>query len=108
MKDYSLNQHLDKLKIGQNILAIQALNKGASGSDFLFSCQLEGVTDQLAPRNDPPENLNDLNRGINGSFINILFQFPIRPTVILLRMRPSAMRIRNQYFSITFILRDIL
>ena len=76
MKDYSLNQHLDKLKIGQNILAIQALNKGKSGSDFLFSCQLEGVTDQLAPRNDPPENLNDLNRGINGSFYRYSFPVP--------------------------------
>ena len=76
MKDYSLNQHLNKLKVGQNILAIQALNKGKSGSDFLFSCQLEGVTDQLAPRNDPPENLNDLNRGINGSFYKYTFPIP--------------------------------
>ena len=42
MKDYSLNQHLNKLKIGENVLAIRALNKGKSGSDFLFSCQLEG------------------------------------------------------------------
>ena len=76
MKDYSLNQHLNKLKIGENILAIQALNKGKSGSDFLFSCQLEGVTDQLAPRNDPPENLNDLNRGINGSYYRYSFPIP--------------------------------
>ena len=73
IKDYSLNQYLDKLIIGQNILAIQALNKGKSGSDFLFSCQLEGVTDQLAPRNDPPKTLNDLNRGINGSFYRYFF-----------------------------------
>lgn len=76
MKDYSLNEYLEKLIIGQNILAIQALNKGISGSDFLFSCQLEGVTDQLAPRNDPPVTLNDLNRGINGSFYRYFFPVP--------------------------------
>ena len=40
MREYPLDDHIDKLRVGQNIIAIQALNKGKSGSDFLFSCQL--------------------------------------------------------------------
>jgi len=40
MREYPLDDHIDKLRVGQNILAVQALNKGASGADFLFSCQL--------------------------------------------------------------------
>ena len=43
MIQYSLDDHMDKLKNGQNLLAIQALNKGKIGSDFLFSCQLGGL-----------------------------------------------------------------
>ena len=35
-----LHDHIDKLRVGENIIAIQALNKGKSGSDFLFSCNL--------------------------------------------------------------------
>ncbi|MFP6873049.1 MAG: hypothetical protein VCA55_06005 [Verrucomicrobiales bacterium] len=78
MTDYSLNNHLNKLVNGENILAIHALNLGR-GSDFLFSCQLEGTTNAVAPRNDPPVNLNDLNRGINGSFYR--YYFPIDSAV---------------------------
>ena len=40
LKEFSLDDHIDKLRVGQNIIAIQALNKGKSGSDFLFSCNL--------------------------------------------------------------------
>ena len=46
MVDHCLNDHMNKLVNGPNILAIQALNKGKSGSDFLFSCQLEGITSE--------------------------------------------------------------
>ncbi len=77
MVDYSLNNHMNKLVNGENILAIQALNLGR-GSDFLFSCQLEGTTNAIAPRNDPPLNLNDLNRGITGSYYR--YYFPIDST----------------------------
>ncbi len=75
MKDFSLNNHMNKLVNGENILAIQALNLGR-GSDFLFSCQLEGTTAEVAPRNDPPQNLNDLNRGISGSYYRYYFDIP--------------------------------
>jgi hypothetical protein len=78
MVDYPLNNHLNKLVNGENILAIHALNLGR-GSDFLFSCQLEGTTNAVAPRHDPPLNLNDLNRGINGSYYR--YYFPIDSTV---------------------------
>jgi len=40
LKEFSLDDHIDKLRVGENIIAIQALNKGKSGSDFLFSCNL--------------------------------------------------------------------
>ena len=40
LKEFSLDDHIDKLRVGQNIITIQALNKGKSGSDFLFSCNL--------------------------------------------------------------------
>jgi hypothetical protein len=49
MVDHSLNCHMNKLVNGPNILAIQALNLGR-GSDFLFSCQLEGITSETTPR----------------------------------------------------------
>jgi hypothetical protein len=74
MVDHSLNNHMSKLVNGENILAIHSMNLGR-GSDFLFSCQLEGTTNAVAPRNDPPLNLNDLNRGINGSYYR--YYFPI-------------------------------
>ena len=74
MVDHSLNNHMNKLVNGENILAIHSMNLGR-GSDFLFSCQLEGTTNAVAPRNDPPLNLNDLNRGISGSYYR--YYFPI-------------------------------
>ena len=40
LKEFFLGDHIDKIRVGQNIIAIQALNKGKSGSDFLFSCNL--------------------------------------------------------------------
>ena len=40
LKNFSLDDHIDKLRVGENIIAIQALNRGANGSDFLFSCVL--------------------------------------------------------------------
>jgi len=40
LKEFSLDDHIDKLRVGENIIAIQALNREASGLDFLFSCVL--------------------------------------------------------------------
>ena len=40
LKEFSLDDHIDKLRVGENIIAIQALSRGKSGSDFLFSCVL--------------------------------------------------------------------
>ena len=40
LKEFPLDDYIEKLKVGENIIAIQALNKGKSGSDFLFSCNL--------------------------------------------------------------------
>jgi len=45
LKEFPLDDYIEKLKVGENIIAIQALNKGKSGSDFLFSCFLR-ATDQ--------------------------------------------------------------
>lgn len=38
---YDLNEHVDKLLDGENVLAIHAMNYGINGSDFLFSCELK-------------------------------------------------------------------
>ena len=59
IKDYSLNQHLNKLKVGKNILAIQALNKGKSGSDFLFSCLLSPQNQRFIFSKDYPVDAKD-------------------------------------------------
>ena len=45
LREFPLDNHIDKLRVGQNIIAIQALNYGKSASDFLFSCVL-GVPKQ--------------------------------------------------------------
>ena len=39
-KEFPFNDYIEKLNVGENIIAIQALNKGKSSSDFLFSCNL--------------------------------------------------------------------
>ena len=39
---FSLNDHLDALVDGDNVLAIQALNAAADDTDFLFSAELSG------------------------------------------------------------------
>ena len=59
IKDYSLTQHLNKLKVGKNILAIQALNKGKSGSDFLFSCLLSPQNQRFIFSKDYPVDAKD-------------------------------------------------
>lgn len=40
LEDFSLDNYIDKLMVGENILAVQAMNRGKGGSDFLFSCFL--------------------------------------------------------------------
>jgi len=40
LEDFSLDNYIDKLIVGENILAVQAMNRGKGGSDFLFSCFL--------------------------------------------------------------------
>ena len=40
LEDFSLDNYIDKLIVGENILAVQAMNTGKGGNDFLFSCFL--------------------------------------------------------------------
>ena len=40
LREFSLDDHIDKLRVGENIIAIQALNVIKSSRDFLFSCNL--------------------------------------------------------------------
>ena len=40
LKEFPFNDYIEKLNVGENIIAIQALNKVKSSSDFLFSCNL--------------------------------------------------------------------
>jgi len=40
LEGFDISAHLDKLKDGQNILAIHGLNAGATSSDFLISAEL--------------------------------------------------------------------
>jgi hypothetical protein len=37
---FNITDHIDKLRLGDNILAIQGLNSGATSSDFLISAEL--------------------------------------------------------------------
>ena len=41
-ESFNVNQHLDKLRAGQNVLAIHALNESARSSDFLNQAKLVG------------------------------------------------------------------
>jgi len=40
---FDLTQHVGKLRAGQNLLAVQALNSSTTSSDFLFSVELVGA-----------------------------------------------------------------
>ena len=40
LEDFSLDNYIDKLIVGENILAVQAMNRWKGGTDFLFSCFL--------------------------------------------------------------------
>ncbi|MBT7982141.1 MAG: hypothetical protein HN584_06190 [Akkermansiaceae bacterium] len=63
MVEYPLDGHMDKLKVGKNVLAVQALNKGINNSDFLFSCQLGGLRkDGLVIRNYPGDTKKQFYR----------------------------------------------
>ena len=54
IREFSLNDHIDKLVEGENLLAIHALNLSARGSDFLFSCQLGGSRKEALILRDYP------------------------------------------------------
>ncbi|MGC6437147.1 MAG: hypothetical protein ACON5I_12370, partial [Verrucomicrobiales bacterium] len=56
LKEFSLDDHIDKLRVGQNIITIQALNKGKSGSDFLFSCNL--LVKRIVKSDNPDFSIN--------------------------------------------------
>jgi hypothetical protein len=50
VESFDISAHLDKIKAGQNILAVQGLNAGTTSSDFLFSVELvagEGATSSV-------------------------------------------------------------
>ena len=47
--DIDLAEHLASLKTGTNLLAIQALNRGARGTDFLINAELIGTRNTDAP-----------------------------------------------------------
>ena len=41
--DFDITAHIDKLRAGNNMLAIHGLNRGASSSDALWRCELAGA-----------------------------------------------------------------
>lgn len=41
--DFNISAHMDTLRVGQNLLAVQALNNQDSSTDFLFSAEIAGV-----------------------------------------------------------------
>ena len=41
--DFNISDHITALRVGQNVLAIHALNNQDSSTDFLFSAELTGV-----------------------------------------------------------------
>jgi hypothetical protein len=45
---FDISTHLNKLRLGQNMLAIQGLNAGATSSDFLISVELTASTDAVS------------------------------------------------------------
>ncbi len=54
---FDISAHIDKLRTGQNILAIQGLNAGATSSDFLISVELaagKGTTGGGTPNGVSP------------------------------------------------------
>ena len=53
-EEFSVLQHLDKLKAGDNILAILGLNYGVASTDFLVSAELVAGTDDQTPPDISP------------------------------------------------------
>ncbi len=109
--NFNLNAHLDHLRAGANVLAIQGLNRTASDSDFLISARLSAFQREGQARryfsNPTPGTQNDVeglegfvadtkfsvNRGVHSSAFDLELSTETEGAVIRYttnRSRPTA------------------
>lgn len=76
LTSHNISAHLGELVVGENILAVHCLNTSTGSSDFLVSVRLEGALGVGSERRDPPEDLNDLDFGLNAGFYRFTHSIP--------------------------------
>ncbi len=61
----NLSSHLPLLRVGTNLLAVQAMNRSNANNDFLFNCELEGGINSA---NSPTLVLTSIQPGQTGNY----------------------------------------
>ena len=82
----NIDEHMDKLVDGDNILAIHGLNSPKTSSDMLTGVELKGIlTGGGGGGGGEPENLNDIGGPIDGAFHT--FVYPIEDSAQTVHMK---------------------
>jgi len=100
-ENVQINSSINRLVAGNNILAIQGLNRPSNSSDFLIEAELKGVLPSGGGGGGepgPPTNLNAIARPITGSYTTFKYDIDDQVQTLAMQWDMAASRGDNAIF----------